>query len=193
MKNKLIDYFSRISNLSPEETFGISESMIIKKFKKGSFLLKEGQTSADSYFVLEGCIRQYSIVNGEEKTTDFFTEEQWVISLNSLTYNNPANYFWICNEDSSLVVGNEQKAQELFKQFPRFEKISREVMAIVFVEQQHKMTSFMTDSPEQRYIKLLETRPYLFQRIPQYQLASYIGVKPESLSRIRRRISLNGL
>lgn len=193
MKNKLIDYFLRISNLSPEETFGISESMIIKKFKKGSFLLKEGQTSADSYFVLEGCIRQYSIVNGEEKTTDFFTEEQWVISLNSLTSNNPANYFWICNEDSSLVVGNEQKAQELFKQFPRFEKISREVMAIVFVEQQHKMTSFMTDSPEQRYIKLLETRPYLFQRIPQYQLASYIGVKPESLSRIRRRISLNGL
>lgn len=193
MENRLINYFSKISNLSTEESLGISESMIIKKFKKGSFLLKEGQTCVDSYFILEGCIRQYSIVDGEEKTTDFFTEEQWVISLNSLSYNKPSNYFWICNEDSSLVVGNEQKAQDLFKQFPRFEKISREVMARVFVEQQQKMTSFITDSPEQRYIKLLESRPYLFQRIPQYQLASYIGVKPESLSRIRRRISLNGL
>lgn len=146
--------------------------MVIKKFKKGTFLLKEGQISVDSYFILEGCIRQYAIIDGEEKTTDFFTEEQWVISLNSFTRKNPATYFWVCNEDTTLVVGNEQKAQELFKQFQRFETISREVMEVVFAEQQNKMTSFMTDTPEQRYLNLLKSRPDLFQRIPQYQIAS---------------------
>ncbi len=193
MSNKLVNYFSRLSNLSPEESKGIADSMVTKELKKGYLLLKEGQISSDSYFVLEGCVRQYSIIDGEEKTTEFFTEEQWVISLNSLKLNNPANYNWVCNEDTTLVVGNEQKAQHLFKQFPRFEKISREVMELVFVEQQLKMTSFMTDSPEQRYLKLLKSRPGLIQRIPQYQLASYIGIKPESLSRIRKRISLNDL
>lgn len=163
--------------------------MITRKLKKGAFLLKEGQFSVDSYFVLEGCIREYTITDGEEKTTNFFTEDQWVISLNNFTPQNPATHNWICVEDSMLVVGNEHKAQELFKQFPRLETISRVVMEGVFSEQKKQLTSYLTDTPEQRYLKLLKSRPGLFQRVPQYQLASYIGVKPESLSRIRKRLS----
>jgi CRP-like cAMP-binding protein len=91
-------------------------------------------------------------------------------------------------EDTSVVVGNEQKAQELFKQFPRFETISRQIMESVFIQQQNQMTSYITDKPEQRYLKLLETRPDIFQRAPQYDIATYIGVKPESLSRIRKKL-----
>lgn len=92
-------------------------------------------------------------------------------------------------EDTSLVIGNEQKAQELFKKFPRFETFARVVMEKSFTEQQQLMTSYRTDTPEQRYLKLLKLRPDLFQRVSQYHLASYIGVKPESLSRIRKRIT----
>ncbi|MFZ4544064.1 MAG: hypothetical protein ACOYOA_08455 [Saprospiraceae bacterium] len=76
----------------------------------------------------------------------------------------------------------------MFKSFPRFETISRIVMETVFAEQMKFMTSYLTDSPEQRYLHLLNTRPNIFQRVPQYQIASYIGVKPESLSRIRKRM-----
>jgi CRP-like cAMP-binding protein len=85
-------------------------------------------------------------------------------------------------------VGNRAEEETLYKQFPRFETISRKVMEKIFAEQQAIMASYTTDTPEQRYLKLLESRPELFQIIPQYQLASYIGVKPESLSRIRKRI-----
>ncbi len=150
--------------------------------------MKEGQISSDTYFVLEGCIREYVVVDGDEKTTNFFTEEQWVISLNNFTGKGESQHNLVCVEDSALVIGNEQAAQTMFKQFPRFETISRAIVEASFMEQRKALTSYLTDSPEQRYLKLMKSRPDLFQRIPQYHLASYIGVKPESLSRIRKRI-----
>ena len=188
MENKLISYFSKMTTLSSEESEAMSGNMLIRQFSKGTLLLKEGQIAVDTYFIMEGCIRQYFMVDGDEKTTDFYTEDQWVISLNSLPPVKPSDYFLICNEDTTVVIGNEKEALELFKKFPRLEAISREVMQRVFTEQHEKMTSFMTDIPENRYLKLLKSKPDLVQRIPQYQLASYIGVKPESLSRIRKRI-----
>jgi len=76
MENKFVNYFSNISRLSKEESKAIAEGMRTKTFRKGAFLLKEGQISANTYFILEGCIREYILSDGEEKTTNFFTEEQ---------------------------------------------------------------------------------------------------------------------
>lgn len=189
MKNKFVNYFSRISPLSKEESEAIAESMQTKSLKKGDFLLKEGQISAKTYFILEGCIREYILTDGEETTTNFFTEEHWAISLNTFTPQKPAKHNWVCVEDTMVVVGDEEQGQALFKRFPRFETISRTIMEATFEEQKEALASYYTDSPEQRYLKLLKSRPGLFQRIPQYHLASYIGVKPESLSRIRKRLA----
>ena len=188
MHRKFINYFSKISPLSEEESKAIEENMVLKTYKKGDYLLREGQVSVDTYFILEGCIREFVVNDGEEKTTNFFTEEQWVISLNNFGPQSPATHNLICVEDTTVSVGNEQQAQKMFKQFPRFETISRVIVEADFAEQKKLLTSYLTDSPEQRYLKLLSSRPDLFQRIPQYQLASYIGVKPESLSRIRKRV-----
>lgn len=174
--------------LSEEEIRDIVETMTIRQYKKGTVLLKEGQISTEVYFVLEGCVRQYYLVDGDEKTNNFFTEEQWVISMQSFGQNKPSDHFIDCCMDSSLVVGNRAKEEDLYKKHPKFETVSRKVMEKVFAEQQQIMSSYSTDTPEQRYLKLLESRPDLFQKIPQYQIASYIGVKPESLSRIRKRL-----
>ena len=131
------------------------------------------------------------MIDGDEKTTNFFTEEQWAISLNSFAPENTAKHNWVCVEETTVVVGDEEQAQALFKRFPRFETISRAIMEAAFLEQKEALSSYYTDSPEQRYLKLIKSRPGLVQRVPQYQLASYIGVKPESLSRIRKRIASN--
>ena len=165
--------------------------MVIKTFKKGTVLLREGQISKEAYFVLDGCVRQYFLVDGEERTINFFSEEQWVVSITSLMHNLPSTHFISCCTNATLVVGNREREEDLYSRFPNLESISRKVMTQVFAEQQEIMASYYTETPEQRYLRLLESRPDLFQMIPQYQLASYIGVKPESLSRIRKRLLKN--
>lgn len=153
--------------------------------------MRQGQIAANTYFVLKVCIREYVLTDGEEKTTNFFTENEWAIALNAFTPTDPAKHNWVCTENTTVVVGNEKKAQAIFKKFPRFETISRTIMERAFAQQREALSALYTDTPEERYLKLQKSRPDLLQRIPQYQLASYIGVKPESLSRIRKRLALS--
>lgn len=189
MDEKLLNHFTRFKPLSNEEVEAIDETMRYQQFGKGTVLLKEAQISSDTYFVLEGIVRQYYLIDGVEKTSDFFSDEQWVVSLNHINPNNPSPYYLECCTDCSLLIGNSQKGEGLFKKFPNLETISRKLMERVFTEQQEKIEAFTINSPTLRYQNLLKSRPDLFQRIPQYQIASYIGVTPESLSRIRKRIS----
>ena len=96
METKLLNYFSRIMPLSEEEAAAIADTMLIQRYKKGTVLLKEGQISTEAYFVLEGCVRQYFLIDGEEKTNNFFTEEQWVISINSFSSRTPSSHYLEC-------------------------------------------------------------------------------------------------
>ncbi|MFY7910234.1 MAG: Crp/Fnr family transcriptional regulator [Emticicia sp.] len=190
MKQKLIDYFSSISPLSEAEAKAIHDSAVVKEYEKNTVLLKEGQITKNTYFVFRGLIRQYSLVDGEEKTAAFFTENQWVISLTGLNEEKVSTFYWVCEEDCVLLIGNDNSAQDLFKSHPRLESIARKIVENTFAEYQQTMMAYLNDTPEQRYLRLIESRPDLIQRIPQYQLASYLGVKPESLSRIRKRLAL---
>jgi len=191
MDDKLLNSFLKIQALSDEEIAAIDETMSVKQYKKGTVLLKEGQTSTVTYFVLEGVIRQYYLINGEEKTTDFFADEQWVVSLNSINLNSPSTNYLACSTDCIVLIGNSEKGEDLYKRFPNLGIVSRKLMEKVFADQQAKMEAFTINTPIVRYQKLLQSRPDLFQRIPQYQIASYIGVTPESLSRIRKRMLKN--
>ncbi|WP_207494879.1 Crp/Fnr family transcriptional regulator [Aridibaculum aurantiacum] len=175
--------------MSEEEIEAIDETMRLQQFEKGTILLKEGQVSSDTYFVLEGIVRQYYLIDGLEKTSDFFSDEQWVISLQHINLNNPSPYYLECCTDCALLIGNSQKGEGLYKKFPNLETVSRKLMESVFTGQQEKIEAFTINTPTMRYQNLLQSRPDLFQRIPQYQIASYIGVTPESLSRIRKRIA----
>lgn len=190
MENRLIQYFSRFTKLSEEEVEALLESMTTKKFDKGEFIVNEGRRNADTFFILDGLVRQFRLIDGEEITTGFYKEMQWIISLPEIAENDHSADSLICVEETSVVVGNETKALQLFKQFPRFETISRMVMENVFAQQQKWMKCYLTDSPENRYLRLLKEQPDIFQKVPQYHIASYLGVKPESLSRIRKRITL---
>jgi CRP-like cAMP-binding protein len=189
MIERLINNFLKYGKLSQIEKEAIIQSTEILEFKKNNILLKEGQRSGNSYFVLQGCIRQYNLSNGEEKTTCFFTEGDWVISADEISGNAISMHNWICMEDCILVTGNEQKAQELFEKFPKLETISRKIVESAFSEIQRRIIFYHSDTPEQRYLSLVEKYPGILQRVPQYHIASYIGVKPESLSRIRKRLT----
>jgi CRP-like cAMP-binding protein len=94
----------------------------------------------------------------------------------------------VCLEDCVLLAGDLGQEQGMYEAFPQLELITRRMMAEDFGEMQQQWAVFMTRSPEERYLHLLGARPDLLQRVPQHQLASYLGVTPESLSRIRRRL-----
>ncbi|MFZ4544063.1 MAG: Crp/Fnr family transcriptional regulator [Saprospiraceae bacterium] len=106
MENKLVNYFSKITPLSLAEKSALAESAVPKFFPKGTFLLKEGQLSVDTYFIFAGCVREYILLDGEEKTSGLFTEDQWIISLNNFSSDSPKNRNLICVEDCELIVGN---------------------------------------------------------------------------------------
>lgn len=188
MHQKLLQYFNSIQLLSKEEEDAITATINIMEYKKGTVLLKEGEVSLAAYFVLEGCIRQYCITGEGEKTTHFYLPGQWVTSIQSFRESSPSKHYQECSTDCKLVVGNREKEMSLYTSHPRLESIARRVMEKVFAEEQERLSAYVTGTPEQRYERLLTAHPDLLQLVPQYQIASYIGVQPESLSRIRKRL-----
>jgi len=141
--------------------------------------------------VIQGCIRKYSIEDGEEKTIDFYTEFQSAVNFDSLSNSTPSKYYFTCTEDSIIAIVNSKKETELYKKFPHFGEVCRVEMEKMLGASQEKLSVFKNSTPKERYVNLLKERPSLLNRVPQYQLASYLGVKPETLSRIRKRISIN--
>ncbi len=189
MKTLLLDYFRRLTPLSEEEASAIEQSMLVRSFPKGALLLEAGQVSTSAYFVLKGCIRQYSLVDGEEHTLGFFIENHWVVSLKSMLRQTPSEHFLVCAEDTTVVVGDQQREEELFQTSPRLQAVSRLVVQQLLAEEQARLEQYVSATPEERYVTLRAQRPELFDRVPLYQIASYVGIRPESLSRIRRRLS----
>lgn len=187
MHNLLFNFLSKYISLTVEEKEAIIALNTFRSVKKGTILLKEGEYSKDGYFVLQGCIRTYYVIDGEEKTTAFYTEMEG-ITPNTVLSNKPSEHYIACIEDSIISVSNPDMEKEIFEKFPKFESLCRVLSEEIIAKQQLNFDVFKTSSPEQRYLDLVEKRPDLIQRIPQHQLASFIGVKPQSLSRIRARI-----
>lgn len=189
MGKELRAYLAKFSSLSEEEREGIAANLLVHTFPKGAFLVREGEVATKCYFVLRGCVRQYYLLDGEEKTTAFFTEEQAVVSFTSYAQQKPSTHYVVCVEETIAIVGEMGGEQEMYEKFPKLELITRTMVEQDYGKSQEDFAAFMTSSPEERYRTLLQTRPELFQRVPQHQIASYLGVTPESLSRIRRRLA----
>jgi CRP-like cAMP-binding protein len=187
MQDLLFDFISKYVSLSEDEKSAIISLDIFRSVKKGTTLLEEGQNSKNGYFVLVGCIRTYYIIDGEEKTTAFYTEMEG-LTPHCVINKAPSQYYIACLEDSILTVANPDMEVEIFKKFPKFETLCRILSEELLAKQQINFDEFKTSSPEQRYMNLLQKRPDLIQRVPQHQLASYLGIKPQSLSRLRARI-----
>jgi len=187
MQDILFDFISKYISLTEDEKNALLSLDLFRSVKKGTILLKEGQKSKDGYFVLKGCIRKYYIINGEEKTTDFFTEMEG-LTPHCVTNKAPSEYFISCVEDTILTVADPDIGVEINAKFPKFDIMCRMLSEELLAKQQIDFDEFKTSSPEQRYLNLLQKRPDLIQRVPQHQLASYLGIKPQSLSRLRARI-----
>lgn len=191
MHSELFNYLEQYIVLTSEEKQAIADMDIFRSYKKGTMLLTEGAYSAESYFVLKGLLRVYYTIDGEEKTTAFYTELDSFSPICTVT-REPSEYNVVCMEECILTISNEGMEKEFFEKFPRFEILCRKLSEQLLVKQQADFDHFKTTNPEQRYLQLVEQRPDLIQRVPLNQLASFLGITPESLSRIRKRLQVQG-
>lgn len=187
MQDILFEFISKYISLTEDEKNILLSLNLFHSVKKGTVLLKEGQKTQESYFVLKGCIRVYYMIEGEEKTTAFYTEME-ALTPPCVINDAPSEYFISCVEDSILIISNTEMEVETNSKFPKFEIMCRKFSEELLAKQRIDFDAFKISSPEQRYLNLLQKRPDLLQRVPQHQLASFLGIKPQSLSRLRARI-----
>lgn len=189
-QQQMIRYITQFMPITEQQAEEVTQLIKFKIFKKGTVLLREGQVTKLCYFVLKGCVRQYFLVDGEEKTTNFFTEGQPVTPYEGTFRKVPSKFYLSCVEDCILTVGTPEDERAFFEKFPNLEPVKNMAIEEELGKSMDTFSSYLLNSPEERYLNLLKTRPELLDRVPQYQLASYLGVTPESLSRIRKRIML---
>ncbi|WP_020532261.1 Crp/Fnr family transcriptional regulator [Flexithrix dorotheae] len=187
-RDYFIAHIHKYIPLDERETEFLRSSVFIKSFKKGEYLLKEGQVSKEFFFNLKGCVRLFYVVNGEEKSSFFYTENNFISSYESFVHQTPAKHNFQCIEDCELVVITSESASQLLKYSPKFESLARIVMEEELVIYQNMVASYVTLNPEQRYQAFLAENGELMHRIPQHFIASYLGVNAESLSRIKKRL-----
>lgn len=187
MTEKIIfNFISKYITLTEEEEKEFIKINTFKSYKKGSLLLKEGEISNKSYFILKGCIRIFYLTEGVEKTTEIYTELEG-INPHCVVDKKPSKYYIACVEDCIVSEGDPEMESIMFEKFPKFEQLFRKLTDELFVKQQINIDEFKISSPEQRYLNLVKNRPDLIQRVPQHQLASYLGITPVSLSRLKSR------
>jgi len=189
MKNELLNYISKYIQLSEELQSVVIASSNIRKYEKGTIILNENNISNESFLVLKGCLRSYLIKDGEEKTLEICTEGQ-PFTPNNYGKKIATEQYLECVEESIVSVNSPEFEAEMFQKYPQFESVCRIMGDVIMSEQQEKFTMYKLTNPEDRYLHLTKNRPDLLQRVPQYQIASYLGLTPQSLSRIRKRLSI---
>jgi CRP-like cAMP-binding protein len=188
MINSLLDSIQHVITISESEKTIITSFFKVKTYKKGDYFLAEGQVCKHVGFVTKGLLRYYINHDGEDKTYDFAQESNFVCNYESFLPQAPSMKIIQALEDCEMLQISHTDLQLFYQSVRGAERFGRIVIEQVFVQTLQDLSSFYTDTPELRYEKFLKRHPALLQRISQYHVASYVGVKPQSLSRIRKRI-----
>jgi CRP-like cAMP-binding protein len=161
-----------------------------KKYKKKEFMLKAGDVSRHLAFVNVGCFRTYSLdKTGEEHILQFSLEDWWVGDAYSALTQKPSIYFIEALEDSDVYYLDYQQIEQMYYEIPKFERFFRILAQNRFIALEERINGELSASAEERYLDLLTRYPTLPQRVPQQYIASFLGIQPPSLSRIRKQLA----
>ncbi len=159
------------------------------RLNKGDYFLKEGEYCKSVAFLMQGSMIYYENMNGEEKVCDFAFENDWVSQLNSLANNVPSILNIKALENCFFLEISGDDLVKLKKEVPKMNELQARVSEELYFKANNRLSNLAHLSAKERYRKEIEINPQLAQRVPQYHLASYLGIKPQSLSRIRAEYS----
>ncbi len=160
-----------------------------RTIKKKTNLLSAGKIAKEIYFLKKGCIRLFYDKNGEDISAYFFTENMFAGAYDSFISQKPSRHSIETIEECEVLAISHRYFHQLLSDNPTLNELVRKILEERFVALHDLFTSQILDSPEERYLKLQRERPDLINRIPQHQIATFLGVTPVSLSRIRNRIA----
>jgi CRP-like cAMP-binding protein len=182
-------YVRRCIQPTEEEMDYFVRQFRYKKFEKKVHLLQKGEVCDFEGFILKGCIRSYYIdVNGFEVTLNFSVEDWWVGDVASFHDKTPSQIFFETLEPTELLLLSLEKKEELLARYPKFERMYRLMMQRSLAVMADRLFATIAKPAQERYIDFLERYPQIPQRVPQHYIASYLGVSPEFLSKIRSRM-----
>ena len=188
MTTELKKFISIYADLPEIELEAIAGKFKKKSIKKNEYLLRQGEICNDLAFVQNGCLRLYYITDDIEVSVWFSFKHSSAIEIYSFISQSPSNYFLQAIEDSEILYLPKPVLNELYNVYPKMQEMMRKFWEDVVINLIDRFTALQRDSAEKRYRDLLKKPTYL-QKIPQKYLASFIGVTPTSLSRIRKQIS----
>jgi CRP/FNR family transcriptional regulator, anaerobic regulatory protein len=190
MTTQILQSIKSIVSLNKVEEESFVNILEVKQFKKKDFLLLEGQVCDKIIFINSGCVRLFYTVDGMENTFQFFFAERWYTDFSSFLTGQPTIENMQALEPCEVIQFKKKDLYQLYSTYPVFDRVGRILAENAFLSVSKLNQMLTNEEPEQRYLNLLSQRPEIVQRIPQHYIASYLGIKPESLSRIRKRILL---
>lgn len=188
MFESILNNVSRFITLTQEERVIFESLLKVKKLRKHQYLLQEGDLCRYESFINKGCTRSYYVdAKGNEHIGMFGVEDWWIGDLHSFLTESPSRYNIQAEEATELLCLDRPSLEKLYEHVPKFERFFRILIQHAFIAQQERIISSISQSAEERYAEFSRRYPKFEERFPQYQIASYLGITAESLSRIRRQ------
>jgi CRP/FNR family transcriptional regulator, anaerobic regulatory protein len=184
----LLTHIRRFVQLSDEEAALLLTLVQYKEVKKKEYLLNYGQVCTANYFIAKGCLRLFVInEKGNEQIVQFGIENWWMTDYDSFEDQKPSRFYIQAVEDAELIKLGKKERDELIDKVPKMERYFRIILQKAYTASQRRLQYIFSISGEERYYQFSEAFPGFVQRIPQYMLASYLGLTPEFISKIRAK------
>lgn len=188
MNEKIHNYISRFVHLTPEEVSFVDRNLELRVVPRKTIMLHAGEVCDFEGYVIKGCIREYFIDRkGAELTLEFAVEDWWVSDITSFESQSPSNMYIETLEDCELLILTRDSKERILKQVPKLERMFRLMIQRHLTVVQNRLFKTVSFSAMDKYMEFIKKYPTISQRVSQHYIASYLGISPEFLSRLRKR------
>ncbi|OAB79559.1 Crp/Fnr family transcriptional regulator [Cochleicola gelatinilyticus] len=187
---KILEHVLQDISLTSEEQLEFISVISERKIRKKSWLIQPGEIVSNEYFVVSGCLKAYYLDDkGDEHIIQFAIENWWISDFEAFFTRIPAQLYVEAIEDSELLEIHLDTLEELYRRIPKFERFFRLKTTAAFVSLRQRILSSLQKNSRERYLEFCMAYPQIEQRVANYHIANYLGIKPESLSRIRKELA----
>ncbi|WP_339878805.1 Crp/Fnr family transcriptional regulator [uncultured Algoriphagus sp.] len=192
-KRPLANFLESFIHFSEEEMNLITESFEVEKISKRQKLLESGKVCKEYFFVVRGCFRMYGIDDrGFEHNIQFAAQNDWIADISSFYTGKPSLLNIESLETSEILKIHQKDLYRLFEKIPKINRVFKVTIEHKYIELQNRVMQTFSSTADQRYLDFLEQYPSLSNRLPNTQIASYLGITPEFLSKIRKNLTNKG-